>query len=73
MLVLGHEREGLGPRVKAQCTSLVLIEGSGALESLNVAVAAGVLFSQLWARQRRAPSPPSAPAGSRGEPVQHRR
>jgi TrmH RNA methyltransferase len=73
VLVLGHEREGLGPRVKSQCDSLVLIEGSGALESLNVAVAAGVLLSQLWGRQRRAPRSPSAPAGSRGEPVQHRR
>lgn len=52
VLVLGHEREGLGPRVKAQCDSLVAIEGSGALESLNVAVAAGVLLADLW-RQRR--------------------
>jgi RNA methyltransferase, TrmH family len=53
-LVLGHEREGLGPRVKAQCNSLVAIQGSGALESLNVAVAAGVLLAELW-RQRGEP------------------
>jgi RNA methyltransferase, TrmH family len=50
VLVLGHEREGLGPRIKAQCNTLVSIEGSGALESLNVAVAAGVLLSQLFQR-----------------------
>jgi RNA methyltransferase, TrmH family len=55
VLVLGHEREGLGPRVKAQCNSLVAIQGSGALESLNVAVAAGVLLAELW-RQRSGPS-----------------
>jgi len=48
VLVLGHEREGLGARVKAQCNSLVTIQGSGALESLNVAVAAGVLLAELW-------------------------
>lgn len=47
VLVLGHEREGLGPRIKAQCTSLVAIRGSGAVESLNVAVAAGVLLAAL--------------------------
>jgi TrmH RNA methyltransferase len=50
VLVLGHEREGLGPRVKAQCSGLVAIQGSGALDSLNVAVAAGVLLAELWRR-----------------------
>ncbi len=50
VLVLGHEREGLGPRIKAQCNTLVGIQGSGALESLNVAVAAGVLLAELWRR-----------------------
>jgi TrmH RNA methyltransferase len=47
VLVLGHEREGLSPRIKAQCSSLVAIRGSGAIESLNVAVAAGVLLAAL--------------------------
>jgi len=53
VLVLGHEREGLGPRIKAQCSHLVAIRGSGAIESLNVAVAAGVLLAAL----SRAPAP----------------
>jgi TrmH RNA methyltransferase len=54
LLVLGHEREGLGPRIRSQCDALVSIRGSGAVESLNVAVAAGVLFAQLRrARERR--------------------
>ena len=54
LLVLGHEREGLGPRIRSQCDALVSIRGSGAVESLNVAVAAGVPFAQLRrARERR--------------------
>jgi TrmH RNA methyltransferase len=47
MLVVGNEREGLGDRVRAQCEVLVRIPGSGAVESLNVAVATGVLLGQL--------------------------
>jgi TrmH RNA methyltransferase len=47
VLVLGHEREGLGPRVRAQCDGLVAVRGTGAVESLNVAVAAGVLIAEL--------------------------
>jgi RNA methyltransferase, TrmH family len=69
VLVLGHEREGLGARVKAQCTGLVAIRGSGALDSLNVAVAAGVLLAELWRRS-------SAPVGGGARPsgaVEHRR
>lgn len=62
VLVLGHEREGLGPRVKAQCNQLVTIRGSGALESLNVAVAAGVLLAELW-RRSTSPTTPGADAG----------
>jgi TrmH RNA methyltransferase len=64
VLVLGHEREGLGPRIKAQCSSLVAIQGSGTLDSLNVAVAAGVLLAELWRRS-------SAARGS--STVEHRR
>jgi len=47
LLVLGHEREGLGPRVRAQCDAIVSIPGTGAVESLNVAVAAGVLMAEV--------------------------
>ncbi|MEY2934218.1 MAG: hypothetical protein RL033_4967 [Pseudomonadota bacterium] len=53
LLVLGHEVEGLSPRIRAQCDALVRIEGSGAVESLNVAVAAGVLLSDLSRARRR--------------------
>jgi tRNA G18 (ribose-2'-O)-methylase SpoU len=55
VLVLGHEREGLSERVRAQCDAVVAIPGTGAVESLNVAVAAGVLIAEMtrgrWARR----------------------
>jgi TrmH RNA methyltransferase len=44
LLVLGHEREGLSDRVRAQCDALVGVRGSGRIDSLNVAVAAGILM-----------------------------
>lgn len=50
VLVLGNEREGLADRIRAQCDAVVAIRGSGAVESLNVAVAAGVLVSALCRR-----------------------
>jgi TrmH RNA methyltransferase len=47
ILVLGNEREGLHERVRAQCDAIVSIPGTGHVESLNVAVAAGVLMAEL--------------------------
>jgi TrmH RNA methyltransferase len=47
VLVMGNEREGLGPRIRACCDAIVAIPGTGAVESLNVAVAAGVLIAEL--------------------------
>jgi TrmH RNA methyltransferase len=47
VLVLGNEREGLGDRVRAQCDATVAVRGAGAIESLNVAVAAGVFFAEM--------------------------
>lgn len=47
LLVVGHEREGLGPRVRAQCDMLVAIPATGRIDSLNVAVAAGVLIATI--------------------------
>jgi tRNA G18 (ribose-2'-O)-methylase SpoU len=47
LLVLGNEREGLSDRVRAQCDAIVAIRGSGAVESLNVSVAAGVLIAEM--------------------------
>jgi TrmH RNA methyltransferase len=50
VLVVGNEREGLGERVRAQCDAVVAIRGGGAVESLNVAVAASVLVAEMMRR-----------------------
>lgn len=47
LLVMGNEREGLGDRVRAQCDVVVAVRGRGAVESLNVAMAAGVILSAM--------------------------
>lgn len=47
VLVVGHEREGMSERVRAQCDALVKIRGTGAVESLNVAVASAVLIAEM--------------------------
>lgn len=47
VLVFGNEREGLHKRVRARCDQLVAVRGSGRVESLNVAVAAGILIAAL--------------------------
>jgi len=47
VLVMGNEREGLLERVRAQCDAVVAIPGTRAVESLNVAVAAGVLLAEI--------------------------
>jgi len=47
VLVVGHEREGLGERVRGICDSIIAIRGSGTVESLNVAVATSVLVSLM--------------------------
>ena len=52
VLVLGHEREGLSDRVKANCDQLVAIRGSGAVQSLNVAIAASLLIGELTRAER---------------------
>ena len=67
LLVLGNEREGLSPRIRAQCDTLIGIRGSGAVESLNVAVAAGVIFAELR-RARRGPSAEVPRSGSNPSP-----
>jgi RNA methyltransferase, TrmH family len=48
-LALGNEGNGLTPMVAAACTGRVTIPITGAAESLNVAVAGGILLQQLRA------------------------
>ena len=47
VLVLGNEQEGLSSSVKKRCDQLVHIPGMGEIQSLSVAVAAGVVLAEL--------------------------
>ena len=51
VLVLGSEDKGLSRVAEKECHQLISIPGLGHLDSLNVAVAAGVILSEI-ARQR---------------------
>lgn len=46
-LVLGNEEDGLAPDLAAACEGRITLAGSGAVESLNVSVAAAVLIHAL--------------------------
>lgn len=46
-LVLGNEEEGLAPEVEAACRLRYTLQGSGAVESLNVSVAGALLIWEL--------------------------
>jgi 23S rRNA (guanosine2251-2'-O)-methyltransferase len=47
VVVMGNEREGLGERIRARCDALVRIEGSGAVGSLNVSIAASLMIAEM--------------------------
>ncbi len=53
VLVLGQERDGLSDAALSSADLSVSIDGTGAVESLNVSVATGVLLSEWW-RQNKA-------------------
>lgn len=53
VLVLGEEESGISPLVKRHCDALVRIPVRGPLRSLNVAVAAAVLFYEMTGRELR--------------------
>ena len=51
VIVLGNEQKGISRNILERCHALVAIPGQGTLDSLNVSVAAGVFFSEIY-RQR---------------------
>jgi TrmH RNA methyltransferase len=57
VMVVGNEREGLGERIRSACDAVVAVRGGGAMESLNVAVAGGILMAELMKEAQA--SPPS--------------
>ena len=48
VLVLGSEGRGVSPGISRVATAHVRIPGTGAVESLNVSVAAGILLAEAW-------------------------
>ena len=52
VLALGHEGDGLTPGATGACTHLARIPMIGAVDSLNVAMAAGIALYELHARAR---------------------
>ena len=51
-IVLGNEQKGLGPGIRKYCHEILKIPGYGNIQSLNVAVACGVILSEIC-RQRK--------------------
>jgi RNA methyltransferase, TrmH family len=47
VVVFGNEQDGLSSNVKKRCDQVVRISGTEKIQSLNVAVAAGVILSEL--------------------------
>ncbi|RLB38268.1 MAG: 23S rRNA (guanosine(2251)-2'-O)-methyltransferase RlmB [Deltaproteobacteria bacterium] len=62
VLVVGNEQEGLSPGVRKRCRELVSIPVRGPVASLNVAVAAGAVLSEIT-RRRVHSGPDSRPSG----------
>jgi len=56
VLLLGNEGAGLHPQLAALATHRVTIPHSAAVESLNVAVAAGPLLLERWRQQQQRPA-----------------
>ena len=52
VLVLGSEGEGVSRGIDAIANLRVSIPGTGAVESLNVSVACGVVLGEVWRRSR---------------------
>ncbi len=67
-VLLGAEREGLSKPLSARAQAHVRIDGTGAVESLNVAAATAVILADLW-RRRDERSPKLPRASTKTKPV----
>jgi TrmH RNA methyltransferase len=65
VIVLGSEGRGVSPRIAALADERVQIPGTGAVESLNVSVACGILLAECWRSRSRHPAAVSGPGASR--------
>jgi TrmH RNA methyltransferase len=57
VVVLGNEGAGVSRTLRGLADVVVRIPGTGAVESLNVAVACGVVLGEVWRRQAPAGTP----------------
>lgn len=53
LILLGAEKDGLGPELEAFCDELVYIPMANEMDSLNVAAAAAIFCHHLFAREER--------------------
>lgn len=67
-IVLGNEGAGLAAEARAACAQRITIPGTGEVESLNVAVAAGVLLALAAARLGSERTKERSMSGTRQEP-----
>lgn len=51
-LVLGNEANGVDEQIASQADKLISIKTSGKIESLNVAVSAGIIMHAMWSKKR---------------------
>ena len=56
VLVLGGEAKGIRPLVKKKCDFLLTIPMAGSFDSLNVAVAAGIIQYEIFCQRSQANS-----------------
>lgn len=52
IVAMGSEGQGVSPEILARAAHTIRIPGTGAVESLNVAVACGVVLAEVWRRSR---------------------
>jgi tRNA G18 (ribose-2'-O)-methylase SpoU len=48
VLVLGNEQKGISPSIKRICHDIVGIPSPNRIDSLNVAVAEGIILSEIY-------------------------
>jgi 23S rRNA (guanosine2251-2'-O)-methyltransferase len=61
-IVLGEEGRGLSPKLREKCDRIVSVPVAGGLESLNVSVAAGILFYEKRRQEGWAPTSATPPS-----------
>lgn len=54
-LVLGNEQQGLSRPVRRRCHQVVKIPSGGAVDSLNVTVAGGIVLSEIFRQRQKHP------------------